>query len=87
MAGTIIDTLTEAARAQHTDTLIGALALLPAMTSASEAERMTHAAIATVLEERIPEAEARMDAWSELEWGVELTYAEALLVAIAEVSR
>lgn len=86
MAATITETLTEAARRQDTETLIGALALLPSMTSADAAERMTHAAICTVLEERIPAAEARMVAWSELAWGVELSYAEALLAAIAEVT-
>lgn len=87
MTATVTETLTTAARAHDTDTLIGALAILPSMTSATPAERMTHHAICSVLEERIPAAEARMVAWSELEWGVDLSYAEALLVAIAEVTR
>ena len=82
----ITETLTEAARRQDTETLIGALALLPSMTTADAAERMTHQVICTILEERIPAAAARMVAWSELAWGVELSYAEALLAAIAEVT-
>jgi hypothetical protein len=83
---TAINRLISKADEQHTDTLIGALALLPSMDTATAAERLTHMAICTALEERIPAAEALMVTWSELEWGVELTYAEALIVAIAQVT-
>ena len=83
---TTTTTLINKANKQDTDTLIGALALLPRMNTATAAERLTHMAICTVLEGRIPAAEALMVTWSELEWGVELTYAEALIVAIAQVT-
>jgi hypothetical protein len=81
-----MDTLRTAASAHDDATLIGALGILDARPTMRPEERMVYAATCGVLEARYPAVDDYMNAWvDELDDG--RTYAQALVAAIAEVTR
>lgn len=80
----VTETVKAAAETINSALLIESLRLLNKPTVTAD-ERFVRAVICGVLEDRNPDAVARMDAWAELAWGQELSYGEALIVVLAEL--
>ena len=76
--------ITDKASSLDTATLISSLVILD-RPNLDESERIVRACLCDVLEERYPAAVVFMEAWVEDEWAAGQSYAQALVMAIAEL--
>lgn len=76
------DQIKALASEKETGHLLLALAMLDSKPEPTPEERMVVGAMCSVIEDRHPALDSHMEGWALLEWGTELSYAQALVVAM-----